>query len=123
MARGRQREQTIFFPWERGGGFLRHSRLSRAWPFAGMTGVIAFVLVLGGRERERAGIRATRATLGVVHTALAAYRADHERRCPPTLTTLKVDGYLGVDPGGCMGPAPSIAMSRTEKLRRLRPDK
>jgi general secretion pathway protein G len=68
-----------------------------------MVGIGAVVLLVGGRERARAGVRLTRATLGVVHTALAAYRADHEGRCPPTLLALKTDGYLGVDPVDAWG--------------------
>jgi general secretion pathway protein G len=34
----------------------------------------------------------------VVHAAVAAYRADHERRCPATLASLRRDGYMAIDP-------------------------
>ncbi len=44
------------------------------------------------------GIRSTRATIGLVASAVDAYRADHERRCPPTLEGLKAESYLAVDP-------------------------
>jgi general secretion pathway protein G len=94
MARRRQREQTIWFPWERGGGLLRRTGLSRARPFAAALAMALFVLLLGARERRRTGIRATRATLAEVHSAVDAYRADHARRCPPALTVLKTEGYL-----------------------------
>ena len=44
------------------------------------------------------GIRSTRATISLVASAVDAYRADHERKCPATLEGLKVDNYLAVDP-------------------------
>jgi general secretion pathway protein G len=94
MGRRRPREQTIWFPWERRGGLLRRSGLARARPFAVAFGMALFVLFLGARERRRAGIRATRATLDQVHVALDAYRADHDKKCPPTLVALSVEGYL-----------------------------
>jgi general secretion pathway protein G len=56
-----------------------------------------FVLLLGARERRKTGIRSTRATLAVVHTAVDGYRADHERKCPISLASLRADGYLATD--------------------------
>lgn len=103
MARRRPRDQTIFFPWERGGGLFRRSGLARARPFAAAIGMMLLLLLLGARERRKTGIRATRATLAVVHTAVAAYRADHERRCPASLVALKREGYLGIDPVDAWG--------------------
>lgn len=103
MARRRQREQTIFFPWERRGGFFRRSGLSRAQPFAAALVMMLFLMVLGARERRKTGIRQTRATLGVVHGAVAAYRADHERRCPASLVDLKRERYLAIDPVDAWG--------------------
>jgi general secretion pathway protein G len=97
MARRRQREQTIWFPWERRGGLLRRTGLARARPFAAAIVMALFVLFLGARERRKTGIRATRATLAVVHSAVDAYRADHQRRCPASLASLKADGYLPTD--------------------------
>jgi general secretion pathway protein G len=98
MARRRQREQTIFFPWERGGGFWRKRGMARIWPFAAALGMILLLLLLGARERRLVGIRSTRATLGVVEAAVDAYRANHERKCPPSLGALKTEGYLAIDP-------------------------
>jgi general secretion pathway protein G len=95
--RRRPREQTIFFPWERGGGFFRR-RGSRVGPIAAAAGMITLLLVLGARERRQVGIRSTRATISLVASAVDAYRADHERKCPATLDGLKVDNYLAVDP-------------------------
>lgn len=103
MARRRQREQTIFFPWERGGGFFRRSGLSRARPFAAAIAMVLLLLLLGARERRKTGIRQTRATLGVVHGAVATYRADHERRCPASLADLKRERYLAIEPVDAWG--------------------
>jgi general secretion pathway protein G len=97
MARRRQREQTIWFPWERRGGLLRRTGLGRARPFAAALAMALFVLLLGARERRKTGIRATRATLAVVHGAVDAYRADHERKCPSSLSALRADGYLATE--------------------------
>jgi general secretion pathway protein G len=102
MARRRTREQTIFFPWERGGGFWRR-RGARAKPIAAAAVMIALLLLLGARERRLTGIRSTRATLALVHAGVAAYRADHERRCPPSLATLKAEGYIAIDPVDAWG--------------------
>jgi general secretion pathway protein G len=98
VARRRQREQTIWFPWERGGGILRGRGVARAKLVLLALGMATLLLMLGARERRKIGVRSTTATLGVVAAAIDAYRADHERRCPPSLDALKVEGYLGIDP-------------------------
>jgi general secretion pathway protein G len=94
MSRRRPGEQTIYFPWERGGGFWRGRGVARARPFAAAAVMIALLLVLGARERRLVGIRSTRATLTVVHSALDAYRADHSWKCPASLDALRTEGYL-----------------------------
>jgi len=98
VARRRQREQTIFFPWERGGGFLRGRGMARAKLIGLTLGMATLLLLLGARERRKTGVRSTMATIGVVRMALDAYRADHEKKCPPSLDALKTEGYLGIDP-------------------------
>ena len=100
--RRRPREQTIFFPWERGQGFFRR-RGSRLGPIAAALGMITLLLVLGARERRLVGIRSTRATVSLVASALDAYRADHERKCPATLDVLKTESYLAVEPTDAWG--------------------
>ena len=101
MARRRPRDQTIFFPWERAS--VRWSGLTRARPFAAALVMMMMLLLLGARERRKTGVRQTRATLGVVHAAVAAYRAEHERRCPASLMDLKREGYLAIDPVDAWG--------------------
>ncbi len=103
MARRRQREQTIFFPWERGGGFWRRTGLSRARPFAAGLLMAVLLLVLGALERNHVGERSTRATMLVVHRAIEVYRADNERKCPGSLEELKQKGYLAIDPVDAWG--------------------
>lgn len=103
MARRRQREQTIFFPWERGGGILRGRGLARA-KLAGIVLTVALVLgIIGAHERRKTGVRSTEATISVVRTAIDAYRSDHERKCPASLDVLKTERYLGIDPVDAWG--------------------
>lgn len=103
MARRRQREQTIFFPWERGGGILRGRGLARA-KLAGIVLTVALVLsIIGAHERRKTGVRSTEATISVVRSAIDAYRADHERKCPTSLDVLKTERYLGIDPVDAWG--------------------
>lgn len=96
--RKRPREQTIFFPWERSQSFFGKRGVARAKPFAAGIAMILVLVLLGARERRRTGIRSTRATLGVVASAIDGYRAEHERKCPERLDTLKAEGYLAIDP-------------------------
>ena len=94
MARRRGSDRSIFFPWERGGSFWARRGLIRARPFVAGAIMMLLLLLLGAREHRLTGIRSTRATLSVVHSAVDAYRADHERRCPPALDVLEREGYL-----------------------------
>jgi general secretion pathway protein G len=101
--RKRPREQTIFFPWERAQGFFGRRGVARAKPFAAALVMVIVLVLLGARERRRTGVRATRATLGVVASAIDAYRADHERKCPDRLDALTTEGYLAIDPVDAWG--------------------
>ena len=101
MARKRK-EPAIVFPWERRGG-LAALPWARTKPLAAALGMIGLLLALGARERERTGIRSTRATLLVVREAVDAFRADHERRCPDSLAKLREEGYLAVAPEDAWG--------------------
>jgi len=66
-------------------------------------GMALFLLLLGARERKKTGIRSTLATISVVRSAIDAYRADHERKCPPSLDALRAEGYL-TSPTGLIEP-------------------
>ena len=102
MARRRSREQTIFFPWERRGGLLRLPWI-RSSPLLAGLGMILLLLILGVRERSRTGVRTTRATILVVRQAIDAYRADHDGRCPPSLSALQTEQYLKTPPVDAWG--------------------
>jgi general secretion pathway protein G len=100
---GRKRaEQTIVFPWERRGGWLRlpwqRSRAVRA----GVVAAAVLTLFAVG-ERDRTGRRATRASMLVVAEAVDAWRADHDGSCPPSLAALRDGGYLAVAPVDAWG--------------------
>jgi general secretion pathway protein G len=75
----------------------------------------AFLLLLGARERRRTGVRSTRATLAEVHVALDAYRADHDKKCPPSLSALTAEGYLAIE-GTKSGEPPLDAWGRPFRL-------
>ncbi len=102
-ARRRQREQTIWLPWERSTSLIRGRGIGRATPVIAALSMMLLLLILGVRERRRVGIRSTRGTLSVVHQAVNAFRADHERKCPESLGKLKDDGYLAIDPSDAWG--------------------
>jgi len=101
--RRRQREQTIFFPWERPGSLIRRLGLSRARLLAAFTIFVVLFVVLGARERRAIGVRLTRATIGSVGKAVDKYRADHEGKCPKDVADLKSDGYIAFDPVDAWG--------------------
>ena len=96
MARKRSADRSIFFPWERRRSIF--AGVGRAKPLAAALGMAAVLLLFGVKESSASGERSTRATLGVVGRAVDAWRADHERGCPPSLATLKEQGYLAVEP-------------------------
>jgi general secretion pathway protein G len=98
MAKRRKTDKTIFFPWERTAPLLRGLGLARVRPILAAVVFALFLLLLGMRERQKVGVRSTRATIGVVAQAVDAYRADHDNHCPDNLADLKKLGYTKVDP-------------------------
>jgi general secretion pathway protein G len=82
MARHRSRERTVFLPWERQGTLMGQLGFSRARPFAAGVVVLVLCLWMASRERERAGVRSTRATLLTARQAVDLYRADANGDCP-----------------------------------------
>lgn len=85
MRRKRSDEQRIFFPWEGSRGWRRFRLLGRARPALVVLSIVAFVVWVGMRERNAAGLRRTRAALLSLRAAIDTYMADHEFRCPPSL--------------------------------------
>lgn len=97
MARRGGSEERIFFPWEHRGGLLRWLGLGRLRKFVFAIAVLGFVALVAKRERERAGIRRTEATLLDVRRALDGYLADHDGACPSSLSALSEGGTLKID--------------------------
>jgi general secretion pathway protein G len=93
----------IYLPWERRGPLTRRLGLSRLRPFVLGAVTLSAIVLVGVRERQRTGERATRATLLVVRRAVDSYRADHEGKCPRQLEELKTAGYLGALPDDAWG--------------------
>jgi general secretion pathway protein G len=107
--------RNIYLPWERRGGLVRRLGLSRARPFLLALSVLSLIFLIGMRERQRTGERATRAAIIVVRRALDAYRADHDGKCPRQLEELETSGYMTEIPDDAWGrPLRLVCPSRTE---------
>ena len=102
VARRRNKEQTIFFPWERRVGLLRFGWV-RGRPLLAALGMAVLLLLLGMRQRDETGVRSTRAILLVVRDSVDRYRAEHEGRCPPSLQALTTEDYLQIEPVDAWG--------------------
>lgn len=96
-------EQRIRFPWERRTGLRTLLRLGRVGPVLVVLSVLAFIVVLGVRERHSAGVRQTRATLIGVRRAIDAYRADNDGACPSGLDKLAAYGKFKEMPTDAWG--------------------
>lgn len=103
MAKRRRNVPNVILPWERRGGLVRRLGLGRARPFLVASAIVALLVLIGVRERERTGVRETRAALLVVRRAVDLYRADHAGKCPERLDELRVAGYLGEVPDDAWG--------------------
>jgi len=103
MRRRRSTEQRIFFPWEGRGGLLRRLRLGRVRLLIGIGLVLAFIIVVAMRERNRAGLRQTRATLIDTRAAVDAFMADHDGGCPQDLSAVTAYGTFREAPRDAWG--------------------
>jgi hypothetical protein len=87
-------DPKIFFPWERRRGLGSVFRRARGRQILLLAfGLFAFIFVYQ-REQRAKDIRATRATITTAARAIAAFRADHDQRCPPSLAELVAGGYV-----------------------------
>ena len=98
-------ERRIRFPWERRGGLSRLLMLGRVGPVLAVLGVLGTIGILGVRERHRAGVRQTRATMIGVRRAIDAYRADNDGSCPSGLDKLSAYGNFKEAPTDAWGHA------------------
>jgi general secretion pathway protein G len=78
-------------------------RLSRARPLLLVVAVIGVVIVIGIRERRRAGVRQTRATLLDARAAVDGYMADHDGGCPPDMVSVQSYGHFEQAPRDAWG--------------------
>jgi len=96
-------ERRIWFPWERRGGLRSLLMLGRVGPVLVVLGVLGFIAALGVRERHRAGVRQTRATMIRVRRAIDAFRADNDGACPSGLDKLSAYGNFKEVPTDAWG--------------------
>src|SRR5258708_4382673 len=90
-----KREQPrVFFPWEKRRGV--RSLFARARAGQALLVVLGVAAFSGLRSHERRAsqVRATRATISTAMSAIAAWRADHDRGCPESLSALVAGGYV-----------------------------
>jgi general secretion pathway protein G len=87
-------EPKVFFAWEKRRGL--RALIARTPTRKGLlvVGAVAAFLVLRVRERRAAEVRATRVEMSTTSSAVAAWRADHDRACPASLADLVSAGYL-----------------------------
>jgi general secretion pathway protein G len=84
-------------------------------PVLVFAGVIAFVAMIGMRERRLGGIRETRATLLSVRKAVDMYMAENEGRCPENLDKVAEFGsFKQVPPDAWGRPLRLICPARHE---------
>jgi general secretion pathway protein G len=118
MRRRSATERRIFFPWESRGGLWRRLRLGRVRPLVLAALLVAFLVTVAVRERSRAGVRQTRATLLDVRAALDSYMADHDGGCPENLGGVVGYGSFGTPPADAWGrPLRLVCPGRREGQR------
>jgi len=98
-----RQQATVFFPWERRRGLRSVFRGGRARKVLFLALGVALLTILWQRENRASEIRATRATITGAYAAVANWRADHDRACPPSLAELVVGGYLAELPRDAWG--------------------
>ena len=87
-------EPKVFFPWERRRGVRSVLRRARSRQILLVACALGSFEALREIERNASGVRATRATITTTTNAVAAWRADHDRACPPSVADLVAGGYL-----------------------------
>jgi general secretion pathway protein G len=94
---------NVFFPWERRRGLRSVFRGARVRQLlVVVVGVLAFAF-LRQRELRASQVRATRVSITVAGRAVSAWRADHDRPCPPPWADLVAGGYLSELPRDAWG--------------------
>jgi general secretion pathway protein G len=98
-------EPRVFFPWEKRRGVRSLFMRARARKVLLVVVVVAALAGLRAYERRASHVRATRATITTAANAIAAWRADHDRHCPGSLSELVSGGYVSEVPRDAWGRA------------------
>jgi general secretion pathway protein G len=123
----RKNGARVFFPWEKKRGVFGLVGRARARLVLGALFGLGFLVFLHQREERAAGVRATRATITNVTSAVLAYRADHGGNCPRELGELAASGYvrdLPLDAWGrplrlaCSSPSEGLSVTMRGTLAR-----
>lgn len=93
MSIGRN-QATVFFPWERRRGVRSMLGRARSRQALIVVGAVTIFTALHRLERNASEVRATRNRITMTTSAVAAWRADHDRKCPGSLADLVNAGYL-----------------------------
>lgn len=93
MSIGRS-QASVFFPWERRRGVRSILGRARSRQVLLAIGAVTIFALLNRVERSASDVRATRSRITTTTNAVAAWRADHDRKCPPSLADLVSAGYL-----------------------------
>lgn len=118
LRRRRLLEQDIFFPWEGRGGLRRRLRVGRLRRLLIVSTLLGLLITIAVRERRRAGVRQTRATLVGTRQAVDAYLADHQGGCPKSLEELAKFAHLNRVPQDAWGrPLRLVCPGRREGSR------
>jgi hypothetical protein len=104
MVRARSRS-SIFFPWEGRRGLYGIFRAGLVRPVLILVALVGFLLWIAAREREKSGIRETRATLLGVRRVLDAYMAENDGNCPKSLEEALDFGAYKTPPRDAWGHA------------------
>jgi general secretion pathway protein G len=96
-------QRTVFFAWERRRGVRSVFGRARARQAMLVFGVLATFAFLNRLEQHASRVRVTRASITTAMNAVAAWRADHDRGCPPSLAEVVSAGYLNALPRDAWG--------------------
>ena len=96
-------EPRVFFPWEKRRGVRSLFMRARARQVLLVVGGLAAFWGLRSHERHASRVRETRATITMAVNAIAAWRADHDRSCPTSLSDLVSGGYASEVPRDAWG--------------------
>jgi general secretion pathway protein G len=90
--------QKIFFPWERRRGLRSFFLRARAQRWLLVALALGAFAILRHRETHAAEVRSTRAEITTLKQGMWAWRADHDRGCPSSVSELVAEGYLAEVP-------------------------